>query len=168
MTVILSGFADEISPDLRAQLAALAAESISHLELRSAWSVNIADLTDQQLAAFRAAVDEAGYTMMLADIRESGTLERQVVERALPAVDGIVLAGPVTPALTTLAAPLPMMGATAVTNLIALTGGARSRSDQPAVLPVKLMVRASTAPRTGNTIAPSPGAGKVSGPAGAG
>jgi hypothetical protein len=45
MTVLLSGFADEISPDPRAQLAALAAESISHLELRSAWSVNIADLT---------------------------------------------------------------------------------------------------------------------------
>jgi hypothetical protein len=44
MTVLRSGFAESISP----------------LELRSAWSVNIADLTDQQLAAFRAAVDEAG------------------------------------------------------------------------------------------------------------
>jgi sugar phosphate isomerase/epimerase len=60
MTVILSGFADEISPDPQAQLAALAAESISHLELRSAWSVNVADLTDTQLAAFRAALDGAG------------------------------------------------------------------------------------------------------------
>lgn len=66
-----------------------------------------------------------------------------------------------------MAPPLRMMGATAVTNLIPLTGGARSRSDQPAVLPVKLVVRASTAPRSGNTIAPSPGAGKVPGPAGA-
>ena len=60
MTVILSGFADEISPDPRAQLATLAAESISNLELRSAWSVNVADFTDTQLAAFRAAVDGAG------------------------------------------------------------------------------------------------------------
>ncbi len=60
MTVILSGFADEISPDPQAQLATLAAESISHLELRSAWSVNVADFTDAQLAAFRAAVDGAG------------------------------------------------------------------------------------------------------------
>ena len=60
MTVILSGFADEISPDPQAQLATLAAESISHLELRSAWSVNVADFTGEQLAAFRAAVDEAG------------------------------------------------------------------------------------------------------------
>jgi hypothetical protein len=35
MTVTLSGFADEISPGPRVKLAALA-ESISHLELRSA------------------------------------------------------------------------------------------------------------------------------------
>jgi sugar phosphate isomerase/epimerase len=60
MSVILSGFADEISPDPRVQLATLAAESISHLELRSAWSVNVADFTGEQLAAFRAAVDGAG------------------------------------------------------------------------------------------------------------
>ena len=60
MTVILSGFADEISPDPQAQLDTLAAESISHLELRSAWSVNVADFTGAQLAAFRAAVDGAG------------------------------------------------------------------------------------------------------------
>jgi sugar phosphate isomerase/epimerase len=60
MTVILSGFADEISPEPQAQLATLAAESISHLELRSAWSVNVADFTGTQLAAFRAALDEAG------------------------------------------------------------------------------------------------------------
>ena len=60
MTVILSGFADEISPDPQAQLATLAAESISHLELRSAWSVNVADFTGEQRAAFRAAVDDAG------------------------------------------------------------------------------------------------------------
>ena len=60
MSVILTGFADEISPDPQAQLATLAAESLSHLELRSAWSVNVADFTAEHLAAFRAAVDEAG------------------------------------------------------------------------------------------------------------
>lgn len=60
MTVTLSGFADEISPDPRAQLSVLAAESIAHLELRSAWSVNVADFTDAQLAAFRAAIEDAG------------------------------------------------------------------------------------------------------------
>jgi sugar phosphate isomerase/epimerase len=60
MTVILSGFADEISPDPAEQLATLAAESIAHLELRGAWSVNVADFTAEQVAAFRTAVDGAG------------------------------------------------------------------------------------------------------------
>ena len=60
MTVTLSGFADEISPDPREQLATLAAESITHLELRSAWSVNVADFTGEQLAGFRSMLDDAG------------------------------------------------------------------------------------------------------------
>jgi sugar phosphate isomerase/epimerase len=60
VTVTLSGFADEIDPDPQVQLAVLAAESIAHLELRSAWSVNVADFTDAQLAEFRAASQAAG------------------------------------------------------------------------------------------------------------
>jgi sugar phosphate isomerase/epimerase len=60
MTFILSGFADEISPELDDQLATLAAESISHLELRSVWSTNVADLSGTQLASFRRALDGAG------------------------------------------------------------------------------------------------------------
>ena len=60
MTVTLSGFADEISPDPREQLAVLAAESITHLELRSAWSVNVADFTGEQLAGFRSMLADAG------------------------------------------------------------------------------------------------------------
>jgi len=60
VTVTLSGFADEIDPDPQVQLAVLAAESISHLELRSAWSVNVADFSDAQLAQFRAATEAAG------------------------------------------------------------------------------------------------------------
>ena len=60
MTVILSGFADEISPDPGEQLETLAAHSISHLELRSAWSTNVADLDDRQVAAFRQALAAAG------------------------------------------------------------------------------------------------------------
>src|SRR6266513_6482169 len=59
-TVTLSGFADEISPDPREQLATLAAESITYLELRSAWSASVADLTGPQLAAFRAMLADAG------------------------------------------------------------------------------------------------------------
>ena len=60
MTVVLSGFADEISADPDEQLSTLAAESITHLELRSAWSVNVADFTAGQLAAFRGALGRAG------------------------------------------------------------------------------------------------------------
>ncbi len=60
MTVTLSGFADEISPEPREQLAVLAAESITHLELRSAWSVNVADFTGEQLAGFRSMLADAG------------------------------------------------------------------------------------------------------------
>src|SRR5215813_2087308 len=63
MTMILSGFADEISPDPAEQLATLAAESITHLELRSAWSANAADLSDAQLAAFGRALAAAGVTV---------------------------------------------------------------------------------------------------------
>ena len=60
MTVVLSGFADEFSPDLREQLAVLAAESLSHLELRSVWSTSVADLDDAQLALFRLQLAESG------------------------------------------------------------------------------------------------------------
>jgi sugar phosphate isomerase/epimerase len=60
VTVILSGFADEISPDPGEQLETLAAQSISHLELRSAWGTNVADLDDRQVAAFSAALAAAG------------------------------------------------------------------------------------------------------------
>ena len=59
-TVVLSGFADEISPDLDEQLAVLDAESIVHLELRSVWSTNVADLDDTQLARFQDQIDRAG------------------------------------------------------------------------------------------------------------
>ena len=60
MTFVLSGFADEISSDPAEQLEVLAAESIGFLEFRSAWSANVADLTDAQVTAFRSAIDAAG------------------------------------------------------------------------------------------------------------
>ncbi|MDR3034604.1 MAG: sugar phosphate isomerase/epimerase [Kitasatospora sp.] len=60
MTVTLSGFADEISPDLDEQLATLTAESVAHLELRSAWSVGVADLSDAHVGRIASALGEAG------------------------------------------------------------------------------------------------------------
>ena len=60
MTFVLTGFADEISPDPAEQLAVLAEESIGFLEFRGAWSTNVADLSDAQVATFRSALDAAG------------------------------------------------------------------------------------------------------------
>jgi sugar phosphate isomerase/epimerase len=60
MTFTLSGFADEISPEPGVQLETLAAESIHFLELRSAWSANVATMTDTQLASFQREIGDAG------------------------------------------------------------------------------------------------------------
>ena len=45
----LSAFADEVAPDLDEQIRALRDERIGHVELRSAWGVNVADLSSEQL-----------------------------------------------------------------------------------------------------------------------
>ncbi|WP_029136271.1 LacI family DNA-binding transcriptional regulator [Nakamurella lactea] len=61
--------------------------------------------------------------------------------------DNIILDEIVSPALTTVAAPLRAMGANGVTNCIAVAGGARTKG-QPLLLPVKLIERESTAHRS--------------------
>jgi sugar phosphate isomerase/epimerase len=45
----LSGFADEIDPDLTTQCEVLNQLGITFIELRSAWDVNVLDLSDEQL-----------------------------------------------------------------------------------------------------------------------
>jgi sugar phosphate isomerase/epimerase len=47
---VLSGFADEIDPDLETQCAVLDELGIRFIELRSAWDVNVLDLSDEQVA----------------------------------------------------------------------------------------------------------------------
>ncbi|MCA2214269.1 LacI family DNA-binding transcriptional regulator [Jidongwangia harbinensis] len=59
--------------------------------------------------------------------------------------DGILAAGLVTPALTTVAAPLRAMGRTAVGTLLDLVHGAPPAAGPPVRLPPELVVRASTA-----------------------
>ena len=44
---VLSGFGDEIDEDPRVQLAVLQALGASHVEVRSAWGVNVADFDDE-------------------------------------------------------------------------------------------------------------------------
>lgn len=58
--VILSAFADEISAELNEQVAALQEEGIGHLELRSVWSTNVLDLTDEQLTTVARELSRAG------------------------------------------------------------------------------------------------------------
>lgn len=70
-------------------------------------------------------------------------------------VDNILLAEVVEPELTTVASPLRAQGETAVRNLVAMINGAVS-SGEPLVLPVKLVVRRSTARRTRRRAGPAP------------
>jgi len=56
----LSAFADEISPDLDEQLAALRSENIHFLDLRSAWGINVLDLTDAQVTRIKETLAAHG------------------------------------------------------------------------------------------------------------
>jgi sugar phosphate isomerase/epimerase len=56
----LTGFADEISPELDEQLDTLAEESMRYMELRSVWDTNVLDLTDEELENVRSATSERG------------------------------------------------------------------------------------------------------------
>jgi sugar phosphate isomerase/epimerase len=56
----LTGFADEISPELDEQLETLAQESISYMELRSVWNTNVLDLSDAELDRVKSATAERG------------------------------------------------------------------------------------------------------------
>ena len=76
-------------------------------------------------------------------------------------VDNVVLSEIVDPELTTVAAPLRAMGITGVKNLIAAIGGA-TPSREPIVLPVKLLVRGSTAQRRRKSTSPALGTTRVS------
>ena len=63
MSFVLSGFADEISADPQEQLETLATEAITHLELRSAWSVNVAELSDAQLGKLGRTLAGSGVSV---------------------------------------------------------------------------------------------------------
>jgi sugar phosphate isomerase/epimerase len=56
----LSAFADEVAPDLDEQLRALRDERIGHVELRSAWGVNVVELGPERLDEAARALHEAG------------------------------------------------------------------------------------------------------------
>ncbi len=76
--------------------------------------------------------------------------------------DNIIFDELVEPALTTVAAPLYRMGLTGVQNCLAVAQGAKP-SGVPLVLPVRLVVRQSTAQRKRKSTSPARGTTRVSG-----
>jgi sugar phosphate isomerase/epimerase len=56
----LTGFADEIAPDLDAQLDTLSAESIRYLEFRGVWNKNVLDLSDSEIATVKSTLAQRG------------------------------------------------------------------------------------------------------------
>lgn len=56
----LSGFSDEISPDLEEQCALVRKLGMTHLEFRSAWGTNVLDLDGEQVARAKKILDAHG------------------------------------------------------------------------------------------------------------
>lgn len=59
----LSGFADEIAPDLQEQCATLDELRIRYIEFRSAWGRNVLDLDDDRLGQAQQILKEHGISM---------------------------------------------------------------------------------------------------------
>jgi sugar phosphate isomerase/epimerase len=57
---VLSGFADEISPDLDVQLDVLAKLGLKHLELRGVWGKNVLALNDDEAQTIKRELDKRG------------------------------------------------------------------------------------------------------------
>ena len=75
--------------------------------------------------------------------------------------DDIAAAELVTPGLTTVAAPLHAGGAAATRALLAMVQGAPGSTGSPSVLPVRLVVRGSTAQRSRKSTSPASGTTRV-------
>jgi len=86
----LSGFADEIDPDLQTQCDVLAGLGIRYVEFRSAWDVNVLDLDDDQvdevvriLAANDLSVSSIGSPIGKINIEDDFDAHVTRMERAL-------------------------------------------------------------------------------------
>lgn len=86
----LSGFADEIDPDLTTQCRVLRQLGIANIELRSAWDVNVLDWSDEQLtevenvlAAHSISVSSIGSPIGKINIEDDFDAHLLRMERAL-------------------------------------------------------------------------------------
>jgi sugar phosphate isomerase/epimerase len=95
-TFLLSAFGDEIDDDLSKQLEVLASEGITALELRSAWGVNVLDLSGDQLRQVRELLQERGFHISAlgspigkSALSEPPAFEQERLERALAAAEAL-------------------------------------------------------------------------------
>ncbi|NLN29387.1 MAG: sugar phosphate isomerase/epimerase [Firmicutes bacterium] len=56
----LTGFADEISPELQEQLDTLESEGLRHLEFRAVWGKNVLDLSDEEVDRVAKGLGQRG------------------------------------------------------------------------------------------------------------
>ncbi|TVR48916.1 MAG: sugar phosphate isomerase/epimerase [Puniceicoccaceae bacterium] len=59
----LSGFADEIGPDLALQIETLRACGVGHVDLRGVWGVNVLDFSPEQVATLQRTFADEGITV---------------------------------------------------------------------------------------------------------
>jgi LacI family transcriptional regulator len=102
-----------------------------------------AALTNSWSTAFLAYNDQVAIGFMRRLVAGGTKVPEQV---SVVGFDNIFAADLVTPPLTTVAAPLHILGTTAVRNLLAIINGATPRASEPLVLPVHLVERGSTGP----------------------
>jgi sugar phosphate isomerase/epimerase len=93
-TFLLSAFGDEIDDDFPKQLEVLASEGISALEPRSAWGINVLDLSSEQLQHVRHLLQEAGFQISAigspigkSALSEPRAFEQERLERAITAAE---------------------------------------------------------------------------------
>lgn len=86
----LSAFADEISPDLNEQIAALKREDISYLDLRGVWHTNVLDLSNEQVSDIKVLLEghaigvaAIGSPLGKVPVDSDFALEMQRLERAI-------------------------------------------------------------------------------------
>jgi len=83
----LTGFADEISPDLHEQIATLQAEGIRWLELRSVWGKNVTVLERAELLAVKDELDRHGIAVSAIASRVGKKSVREPIETQLHDLD---------------------------------------------------------------------------------
>ncbi|HZJ88776.1 MAG TPA: sugar phosphate isomerase/epimerase family protein [Sphaerochaeta sp.] len=86
----LSGFSDEICDDFNEQMRVWRAMDLKHFELRSAWGINVMQLTDDQLEEIKQIIEPINVSVACigspigkSNIEDDFSFERERLERAI-------------------------------------------------------------------------------------